>query len=79
MISSAQSRAARGLLAWTQVDLATAAGIGLSTVRYFETGLREISPEMAKQIEKTLERAGVVFIAENGGGAGVRLKTRRKP
>jgi hypothetical protein len=29
-------------------------------------------------IAKALEKAGVEFIAENGGGAGVRLKKRAK-
>ena len=34
-----QCRAARGLLAWTQYDLAEGAGIGIVTVHQFEAGM----------------------------------------
>jgi len=30
------------------------------------------------QILRTIEKAGIIFIAENGGGAGVRLKAKAK-
>jgi hypothetical protein len=30
------------------------------------------------KMQAALEKAGVEFIAENGGGAGVRMKKRRK-
>ncbi|PSJ19972.1 transcriptional regulator, partial [Halomonas sp. ND22Bw] len=36
MISAAQCRAARGLLNWTQAELAAAASVGVVTVRQFE-------------------------------------------
>jgi hypothetical protein len=32
----------------------------------------------AGAVQKALEKAGVEFIAENGGGAGVRLAKRKK-
>jgi len=76
MITSAQSRAARGLLGWTQDHLAQAAGCGTSSVRYLETESREISDELKRAILEALEEGGVEFIPENGGGVGVRLKTR---
>jgi DNA-binding XRE family transcriptional regulator len=41
MITSAQCRAARGLLDWTQQHLADQAGVGIVTVRQFEAGLNE--------------------------------------
>jgi hypothetical protein len=31
-----------------------------------------------QKLQRALEAAGVEFIAENGGGAGVRLKNRRR-
>lgn len=74
MISAPQCRAARGLLAWSQTRLATAAGIGLSTVRDLETERRAVSAGMAVAIRAALERAGVVFLDPNGGGPGVRLR-----
>jgi hypothetical protein len=35
-----------------------------------------VSDEAREKLRKALEKAGVEFIAENGGGAGVRLKKR---
>ena len=77
-ISGAQMRAARALLRWTAVDLATASQVGVATIRRVEVIDGEISSTAANQaaIRRALENAGVVFIDENGGGAGVRL---RKP
>lgn len=72
MITPAQSRAARGLLNWSQVDLAEAAHLSESTIRDFEKGRRVPSHNNLVAIRASLERAGVEFIDENGGGAGVR-------
>lgn len=77
-ISPAQSRAARALVGLSQADLASAAGVGISTVRDIETERRQVSEEMVAAIRQALERAGVSFIAENGGGAGVRLAKRTR-
>ena len=74
MITPAQSRAARGLLDWSQQELAETAKLGLSTVRDFEKGRRVPYPNNLSAIHTALEAAGVEFIAENGGGAGVRLR-----
>jgi hypothetical protein len=35
-----------------------------------------MTPANAERIVATLEEAGIEFIPENGGGAGVRLKER---
>ncbi|RKE95941.1 helix-turn-helix domain-containing protein [Sulfitobacter guttiformis] len=72
----AQSRAARGLLSMTQTDLAKAAGLGQSTVIDFEKERRVVSDAAVTAMRFALEEAGVDFIQENGGGAGVRLKRR---
>ena len=76
MITSAQCRAARGLLDWTQQQLADEARVGVVTVRQVETG--ETAPRRAtlEVIQRALERAGVQLINENGGGPGVRLRKR---
>jgi transcriptional regulator with XRE-family HTH domain len=73
-LSPAQCRAARGLIEWSQRDLAEAAQVGLSTVRNFESGRSVPVTNNLFAIRRALESAGVEFIAENGGGAGVRLR-----
>jgi DNA-binding transcriptional regulator YiaG len=75
-ISPSQCRGARALLDMTQPSLAALAGIGLSTVVDFEKQRRSVSDDAVSKMQKALETAGIVFIQENGGGAGVRL---RKP
>jgi transcriptional regulator with XRE-family HTH domain len=77
MISPPQSRAARGLLEWSQEELASRANLGLSTIRDFEKGRRVPTINNFEAIKRALEAAGVEFIAENGGGAGVRLAKRQ--
>lgn len=74
MITAAQSRAARALIDWSQVQLAHSANLSESTVRDFEKGRRTPSINNLAAIQRALEEAGVQFIPENGGGAGVRLK-----
>lgn len=67
-----QSRAARGLLDWSQTQLAEKANLSESTIRDFEKGRRIPSVNNLAAIRAALEAAGVQFIPENGGGAGVR-------
>jgi transcriptional regulator with XRE-family HTH domain len=79
-ISPAQSRGARGLLGMTQAELASESGVSLRTITNFEAGERNLIPAILAAIRKALEDAGVEFIAENGGGPGVRLvKRHRRP
>jgi transcriptional regulator with XRE-family HTH domain len=68
-----QCRGARGLLDWTQTRLAGASNLGESTIRDFEKGRRIPSRNNLIAIQAALEAAGVQFIPENGGGAGIRL------
>ena len=75
MVTSAQIRAARALLDWSVRDLAAKAGVHRNTVTRTETD--ETGPGHAiAAIRAALEAAGVEFIAENGGGPGVRLRPR---
>jgi transcriptional regulator with XRE-family HTH domain len=78
MISSEQIRAARALLRWEQKDLAEASGISLPSIKRLETqpGQLAAQPRTVDDLRAALEKAGVEFIAENGGGAGVRMKKR---
>jgi transcriptional regulator with XRE-family HTH domain len=75
-ISAGQLRAARGLIGWSQGDLAKAADVGRATIADFEAGKREPYARTLDNLRAALETAGVIFVEENGEGPGVRL---RKP
>ncbi len=79
-ISSAQLRAARALLRWSALDLASASKVGVATIRRVEVVDGEIPATAANEaaLRRALESAGVEFIDENGGGAGVRMKKSLK-
>lgn len=70
-----QCRMARAALGWSTQDLAREAGVGVNTVNRFEAGQDARVSSMDK-MRVTLEAAGVQFIPENGGGAGVRMRER---
>jgi transcriptional regulator with XRE-family HTH domain len=74
MVTSAQCRAARGLLGWTQQKLAAAAGVGFVTVHQLEAGSSKPRRATLEVIRRAFEDAGVAFIDDNGGGPGVRLR-----
>lgn len=76
MMTPAQCKAARALLGLEQSEVADAAGIARATVVDFEKGIRVPRSKTLDGIREALENAGVEFIPENGGGAGVRLKER---
>jgi transcriptional regulator with XRE-family HTH domain len=73
-LSPAQSRAARGLLDWSQSKLGELSNLSESTIRDFEKGRRTPGPNNLAAIRSALESAGVIFVAENGEGPGVRLR-----
>ena len=78
LISIEQIRAARGLLGWSQSELANRAGLSLPTVKRVEAGLGpRVSDAARARIQEALEIGGVRFIDENGGGPGVRLRKGR--
>jgi transcriptional regulator with XRE-family HTH domain len=77
MVTSAQIRAGRALLNWTVRDLAEKSGVHRNTITRVETEATSPGHSLVA-IRAALEAAGVEFIPENGGGAGVRLR-RKKP
>ncbi len=81
MILIEQLRAARSLLGWSQTELAEHAGLSLPTVKRVERESGDgpnVSEDAREKLRKALEKAGVEFIDENGGGAGVRMRKRGK-
>ncbi len=77
MISSSQVRAAKALLRWSGENLASKAGVSLSTIRRVESS--EGIPEAQNiktiiAIKKALEEGGVEFIGSPDDKPGVRLK-----
>lgn len=56
-------------------ELAATAGVSPNTVARLERG-EEMRQSTVEMIRAALENAGVEFIAENGGGAGVRLRKK---
>ncbi|HKH81277.1 MAG TPA: helix-turn-helix domain-containing protein [Methylovirgula sp.] len=81
MKTVAQLRAARALLGWSQDDLAAKSGVSKPTVARLELGVGGAVggyPRTQEKLRRTLEAAGVIFVAENGEGPGVRLRKGRK-
>ena len=77
MITGPQCGAARVLVEITVGRLASRSGIDRRVIEKFEQKLDEPPADVIRTLKKTLENLGAVFIEENGGGAGVRLKFTR--
>src|ERR1700688_1549274 len=59
---------------WSQQDLAHQAGIGTVAVHQLENETSSPRRATLDVVRRAFEGAGVEFIDENGGGAGVRLR-----
>lgn len=77
-----QSKAARGLLGWSQPELVKKSGMSIATVKRFESGLAPVSDEAVEAMKGAMEKAGIDFIAigenSSNGGEGVRYGRRGK-
>lgn len=73
-----QCKMARVALGLGIRELAELAKVAPATVSRLEAG-EELKPRTVEAIQRALEDAGVEFIAENGGGAGVRLRKPASP
>ncbi len=74
MITPPQCRAARALLDWSQQTLANTSKVGNATIRNFEAGRSAPQNATLDVLKRAFEAAGIIFIAENGEGPGVRLR-----
>ena len=72
-----QSKMARAALGWGVRDLAQKADVAPATVTRFEGGAG-VQSRTVDAMRRTFEAAGVEFIAENGGGPGVKLRRRTR-
>lgn len=79
MLTGEQLRAARAMLKIEQGELAVMAGVSAETIKRLERMDGTVSAQVATvmKIRQALEADGIIFIPENGGLAGVRL--RRDP
>jgi transcriptional regulator with XRE-family HTH domain len=79
VVTNEQLRAARALLGWSQSELALRAGLSVPTIKRLEGGFGpHVSDEARAKLTKAIEAAGVEFIEENGGGAGVRFRKAKR-
>jgi transcriptional regulator with XRE-family HTH domain len=78
-LTSELVRAARALLRWEQRDLEAASSVSLPTIKRLESkrGMMAAHTTTLAALKNALEAAGIEFIDENGGGAGVRLRKRQ--
>lgn len=75
-----QLRGARAMLGITQAELARRSRVSLPTIKRLELGKGPLGarPSTREKLQRALEAGGIEFIAENGGGAGVRPRKRAK-
>jgi transcriptional regulator with XRE-family HTH domain len=76
-MEAVQSKMARAALGLTVKQLAEISGVSHDTINRLEAG-EELKERTLAAIRGALEAAGVEFIDENGGGAGVRMRKARK-
>lgn len=80
MITGSQIRAARALLRWSAERLAEEAKLGVATIRRADAAddaVPALTAANLETIQRVLESAGIQFVPENGGGAGVRFRERQ--
>ena len=77
-LTPAQCRMARAALQIGVREIAKLAEVSPNTIARFERG-ESLYPRTTAAIRAAFEEAGVEFIAENGGGAGVRMRMPSSP
>lgn len=78
IITGPQCRAARALVEWSLEQVARESQVASEIIRAFEQKRIEPGDAVERRLLEALESAGAVFIWENGGGVGVRLKYARR-
>ncbi len=75
-INAVQCKMARSATGLGVRELSEKSGVSTDTIVRFEKG-EQLRPRTIKALRAALEAAGVEFIAENGGGAGVRQRKEK--
>jgi hypothetical protein len=78
IITGPQCRAARALVEWSVEQVARRSGVAAKVITDFEAKIADPGDPVKRRLFEVLESAGAVFIFENGGGVGVRLKYSRR-
>jgi transcriptional regulator with XRE-family HTH domain len=80
VITSAQIRAARGILNWSRKDLAEHSGVSFASMMRLESfeGVPASNFKTLESVKQAFEKAGVEFIGTPEDGAGVRWKSKSK-
>jgi DNA-binding transcriptional regulator YiaG len=79
VVTGRQIAAARTLLGLGQAELAQSASISVPTLKRMEAseGAAAGMANNVRAVIASLEAAGLEFIPENGGGAGIRFRERK--
>ena len=77
MLDPNTCRAARGLLNWTQHELASRANVGLSTIKKFEAGRSVPIKNNVLAMGAVFAKNGIMILSKEDGGPGVLLKRLR--
>lgn len=77
-VTGDQIRAARALINLSAAKLAEETGLSRGTIQRAELEKAEVTASNMQRIVETLEKHNVIFIPENGQGAGVRKAKRQK-
>jgi transcriptional regulator with XRE-family HTH domain len=78
LISGAHIRAARGLLGWTQKELAKRGEVALGTLRKMEESGDAVDARTDTLIKvmTALDKAGIIFLNDDSPGVRLRPKTK---
>ena len=77
-ITGPQARAARALVQWPRDHVARLSGLTVDVLADFERENVDPGDEARSRLQAALEEGGAVFLNEEDGGLGVRLKFTRK-
>ena len=76
-MTPAQCRAARGLLNWSQQQLADRASVSVTTVRNFERGASDLLRNNLAAVRAALQAEGIELLAGDGGEGVLRRPGQR--
>jgi len=79
VITSAQIRAARGILNWSRKDLAEHSGVSFASMMRLESfeGVPASNFKTLESVKQAFEKAGIEFIGSPDEGAGVRWQLKK--